>query len=244
MATLLASHGYDLVVVARRSERLEELKAELESCHGVRVRPLVFDLADPASAASIVSTLDAEGVLIDFLVNNAGYSLAGNYAETAWEDQERFARVMALAPLELTHRLLPPMVAAGWGRILNVCSIAALVAATPQTVLYSSTKAMLLNFTEGLALETRGTGVSCTASLPGFTSTEIFAASGLSEFASRRVLQPLFMSPDTVAREAYDAVMEGRTRVVHGWHHRLMGSMLVHAPTPVRRKLALMTAAM
>jgi short-subunit dehydrogenase len=102
----------------------------------------------------------------------------------------------------------------------------------------------MLSFTEGLALETRGTGVSCTASLPGFTATEIFAVSGLSGFASRRVLQPLFMSPDTVAREAYDAVMDGRTRVVHGWYHRLIGSMFVHAPTPVRRKLALMTAAM
>jgi short-subunit dehydrogenase len=244
IASLLAGRGYDLVIVARRTERLEALKGELESRHQVHVRPLVSDLADPASPAIITSALDADGIVVDFLVNNAGYSLAGNYADTTWEDQQRFVRVMALSPLELTHRLLPPMVAAGWGRIVNVCSVAALAAATPQTVLYSSTKAMMLNFTEGLALETRGTGVKCTASLPGFTATEIFAVSGWGELESHRLLRPLFMSPETVACEAYEAVMAGKTRVVHGWHHRLMGSIFVHAPTPLRRKLALITAAM
>jgi short-subunit dehydrogenase len=240
---LLAQRGYDIVVVARRADRLDAVKHELEPRYGVTVSPLVSDLAEPGSVESICTTLDQRDIAVDFLVNNAGYALAGHYAETSWEDQERFARVMALAPLELTHRLLPAMLAGAWGRILNVSSIAALTLASPNSILYAATKTMLMTFSEGLALECARSGVQCTVSLPGVTATEFFERSGLHEHESRRITQALLMSPETVAREAYDAVMAGRPRVVHGWHHRLLGSVVTHAPTPVRRRLALIADA-
>jgi uncharacterized protein len=243
MTCLLAEQGYDVVVVARRADRLESLQAELERRHRVCVHPLVSDLADPASPADICTTLTAKGIAVDFLVNNAGYALAGRYAETDWDDQERFVRVMALAPLEFTHRLLPPMLRAGWGRIVNVSSIAALTLASPNSVLYAATKTLLMSFSEGLALETVNTGVHCTVSLPGVTATEFFERSGLHEHASRRFTRALLMSPEDVADQAYRAVTKGRPRVVHGWHHRLLGSVVTHAPTPLRRKLALIADA-
>ena len=243
MTCLLAARGYDVVVVARRGERLDALKDELEPRYGIKVHPLVSDLAQEGSPATICAILDRRGIAVDFLVNNAGYALAGRYAETSWDDQECFVRVMAMAPLELTHRLLPAMLAAGWGRILNVSSIAALTLASPNSILYTSTKTLLMSFSEGLALETADSGVHCTVSLPGVTATEFFERSGLHEHASRRFTQALFMSPETVARQAYDAVMAGRPRVVHGWHHRVLGSLVTHAPTPVRRRLAVIADA-
>jgi len=239
MSKLLAAKGYDVVVLARRTARLEQLAGELRARHGVQATVLTADLSDPSAPSSVAEDLRGRGLDVDFLVNNAGYSRIGRYGETEWAEHERRVRVLGLAPLELTHHLLPAMVERGWGRVLNVGSIAGLFAAYPQDVLYCAAKVMLERFTEGLAAEYAPAGINCTISIPGFTDTEIYDSSGFAEHVrSRRFYRLAMMHPERVAREAYDAVMAGRRQIVHGAHHKATAIALLHLPLPVRRAIA------
>jgi short-subunit dehydrogenase len=238
MSELLAAKGYDVVPVARRSGRLEELKRELEDRWGVNVIPIAADLAKPESPTRIVAELRRRDIAIDVLVNNAGYSISGMYAGSAWEDQERFLRVIGLSTLELTHLLLPHMIEQRWGRVINVASIAAVMAGTPSMVLYCACKSMVHKFTEGLAAECEPLGVHCTASLPGATDTELSEASGMSEYARSNLgVRLAMMSPVTVARQAYRACEHKQRMVVHGRHHKMWAFVLLHAPRSVRYAL-------
>lgn len=235
MSGLLAAKGYDIVPVARRTERLTGLRDTLESHWGIRVFPMPADLARPDACEQLAASLRERGLVVDVLVNNAGLSQIGAFGDRTWDDHERLVRVMGLAVMELTHRLLPPMLDNGWGRIINVASIAAMLNSTPQESLYSATKAMIHRFSEGLAAEYADRGIHCTASLPGFTATEIFDAAGWGEQAMSSPLARLAMAPETVSRQAYRAVMGGRRTVVHGWHHKALATALQHAPLPTRR---------
>jgi short-subunit dehydrogenase len=243
LCTLLAAKGFDVVPVARRDERLRAIAEELSARWDVSVEPIVSDLSVAESPRAIVEELDRRGTHVDFLVNNAGYAFPGSYSDTTWDDQERFVRVMALSPLELTHHLLPGMVAHRWGRILNVASISALQSGSPQSVLYCASKSLVHKFTEGLAIETRAHGIHCTASMPGFTDTEIFEASGWGVgFTSKPIVRGITMAPETVARQAYRAVAEGRPTVVHGLAHKAIGFSWLHLPPRLRRRLSAFTA--
>jgi hypothetical protein len=243
MANLLAAKGYDVVVVARRAERLKLLKDDLEMRYGVRVEVLQGDLADPGTPRRIHEATTSSGTTVDFLVNNAGYVLGAEYAATTWEQQKNFLQVTVLGPLELTHRFLPAMLRHGWGRVINVSSIAARLPCTPECVLYSSGKTLLLKFTEGLHLENAGRGVNFTASMPGHTATEVFEASNWGMKLDDQLFPQLaIMSPDTVARQAYTAVMRGRPSLVHGLHHKILGAVWHWTPPPVGRVLSKYTA--
>lgn len=243
LTELLAAKGYDVVPVARRRERLDTLAEDIEGHWQVSARPIIADLADPDSVSHIVTELRRRHTHIDVLVNNAGYTLGGRFAETTWDDQERFLRVLALAPTELTHRLLPGMVERRWGRILNVASISALAPSSPQSVLYCASKSLLHKLTEGLAIENAKHNVTCTVSMPGFTATEIFQAAGWGGgIENTRAIKALMMTPETVARQAYSAMMAGRTSIVHGWQHKTIGLFWLHAPPPIRRRLSAFTA--
>jgi short-subunit dehydrogenase len=243
LTELLAAKGYDVVPVARRRERLDALAEDIQQHWQVSARPIIADLADPNGVTQIVTELQHRHTHVDVLVNNAGYTLGGRFAETVWDDQERFLRVLALAPTELTHRLLPGMVESRWGRILNVASISALAPSSPQSVLYCASKSLLHKFTEGLAIENAEHNVTCTVSMPGFTATEIFQASGWGGgIENSRAVKALMMAPETVARQAYSAMMAGRPTIVHGWQHKTIGLLWLHAPPPIRRRLSAFTA--
>jgi len=234
MSELLAAQGFDVVLVARRRDRLEALAEQLTQHWGVRGHPVVADLGETQAPEKLVEQVHASGLAVDFLVNNAGNLQAGRYDAHPWTDHAQRIRLMAIAPLELTHRLLPGMVAQGWGRIINVSSIAAFFWSTPSDVVYGSVKALVQRFSESVDAEFRDAGVRCTASLPGFTDTELTAEHS----NSNRISRAMLMSPETVAREAYEAVMAGRPLVIHGRHHRVLAVVLHYAPLPLRRRLS------
>jgi short-subunit dehydrogenase len=239
MAELLAAKGFAVILVARRRERLVAICDDLAQRWGVEAQPLVADLATPEAPAEIAAGVEASGRSVDFLVNNAGYSQIGRYDTFGWDDHERRLRVMGIATLELTHRLLPGMVERRWGRIVNVGSIAGLFSSTPQDAVYGATKAMVQRFSESIDAEFRELGVRCTVSIPGFTDTEIFETSGFADHVARNPLyRAALMSPDTVARQAYAAVMSGRSLIVHGLHHRALAFAVLHAPQAIRRGLS------
>ncbi|MGW6730911.1 SDR family NAD(P)-dependent oxidoreductase [Nocardia sp. NPDC055029] len=239
MADLLAAKGFDVVLVARRKERLVGIAQELNENWGVTGIPLVADLADPSAPTDIVAELEASGIHVDFLVNNAGYSQRGRYDSFSWEDHEKRVRVMGTSTLELTHRVLPGMVEREWGRIINVSSISALFPCAPTEAIYSATKAMVQKFTESIAAEYAGSGIRCTVSIPGFTATEIFEVEGggFEGIKDNPAYRAMMMSPATVARQAYDAVMSGKPQIVHGVHHKVMGVLLHNTPLPFGRWL-------
>jgi short-subunit dehydrogenase len=153
--------------------------------------------------------------------------------------QERYLRVLGVAQLELTHHVLPGMVSAGWGRIINVSSMACLFTGSPSQVVYAGAKSMVRQVTEGIATEVAGTGVNCTVSIPGITESEIFIAAGVEDAVRARwEMRKAMMSPNRVAREAYAAVMAGRRSVIHGRRHQLIGVILTVSPARARRYMS------
>jgi short-subunit dehydrogenase len=216
LARIHAAHGGDLVVVARRQDRLEALCAELENTYRVTVHVLVKDLARDAAAQQIRDELRARGVRVDYLVNNAGFGYGGFFHEQDWAVNEAMIRVNILAVAALTRMFLPEMVERRYGRVLNVASMAGFVPGPLQSVYYAS-KAFVISFTEAVANELRGTGVALTVLCPGFTETEFGRVAGM---ASIRSFSRTFSARE-VAEIGYEAMLRGKTIVVPGILNRL-----------------------
>ena len=151
------------------------------------------------------------------LVNNAGYGVPGSYVNVPWIDHERFMQVMVTAVLDLTYRLLPGMIDRGWGRIINIASVAGMVPAPAGHTLYGASKAFVIRFSEALAAENAPKGVNVTAVCPGFTLSEFHDVTGTRD-RMNKMPGLLWLKADDVAREGYDAVMKGHSVVVNGRH--------------------------
>jgi short-subunit dehydrogenase len=228
-AEVFASEGFDVVLVARREERLRALAARLHEQHRVTADVIVADLAEPAAAERIVSELADRGLTIDALVNNAGYGVPGAYVRSPWDRHEAMLHVMVTSVAELTHRLLPPMLQRGYGRIVNVASLAGLVPAPGGHTLYAATKAFLIKFSEALAHEVRPHGVYVTALCPGFTHSEFHDVTGTRE-QMQRLPRWMWMDARSVARQGYDAVMAGDPLLVNGRINRTIAALVKVAP--------------
>ena len=220
-AELLAEKGYALVLTARRGDRLDELAAALRQRHGVETHTIVADLAVPDAAASIAAELQRKQLNIDLLVNNAGYGVPGSYVKVAWPDHSRFMQVLVTAVLDLTYRLLPSMIERGWGRVINIASVAGMLPSPAGHTLYGASKAFLLRFSEALHAENEPKGVHVTAVCPGFTLSEFHDVTGTRDRMNK---MPAFLWLDAkdVAREGYDAVMHGDPVIVNGRIYRLL----------------------
>jgi short-subunit dehydrogenase len=216
-ARLFAADGHDVVLVARRRERLEELAGEIASATSARAHVLAADLGDRAAPQRIRDELAARGVAIDFLVNNAGLGTSGPFAEADVAKQLETIQVNVTALVELTRLLLPDMLSRGQGRILNVGSTAGFQAGPFMAVYYAS-KAFVNSFSEALAYELSGTGVTVTVSCPGATATEFAGHAGNADSLLFKLGAADSMS---VAREGYAAMMAGKRMVVHGLTNKL-----------------------
>jgi len=215
-ARILASHGYDLALTARRADRLEKLAEEISLRYGVETLTFAADLADPDAPGHILDHLTAHGRAVDALVNNAGYGLAGSYGDTRWEDQKAFIQVMMTAPAELAHRVLPGMIHRRFGRIVNVASLAGLVPGSAGHTLYGATKSFLIKFSQSLHLEAASQGVHVTALCPGFTYSEFHDVNGTRAQISASTPPWLWLGADEVAAAGYEAVEANRPICVPG----------------------------
>src|SRR5688500_109152 len=220
-AELLAERGYALVLTARRGDRLDELAAALQQRHGVDTHTIVADLAVPDAAATIAAELQRKHVTIDLLVNNAGYGVPGSYVNVPWPDHSRFMQVMVTAVLDLTYRLLPSMIERGWGRVINIASVAGMIPAPAGHTLYGASKAFLIRFSEALAAENMDRGVNATAVCPGFTLSEFHDVTGTRD-RMNKMPGMLWLTAPNVAREGYDAVMRGDPVIVNGRIYRFL----------------------
>lgn len=232
----LARRNHDLVLTARRADRLEALARELRDRHQVEVVVAPLDLARPDAAEALVAALQAQGLAIDTLINNAGYGLTGYFDEQPWQAHASFMQVLMTAPTELAHRLLPAMKARGYGRIVNVASLAGHVPGSAGHTLYAASKAYLIKFSQSLALETKGTGVHVTAACPGFTYSEFHDVNGSRGTVSK---MPAFMWMDspTVVRQSLDAVDAGTAVYVNGRVNRVIKAMFKLLPDALALKM-------
>jgi short-subunit dehydrogenase len=230
LARRLAAGGFDLVLTARSGGRLEELARELEERHRSRVRVIARDLAAPEAPAAIADELAREGIDVDVLVNNAGFGTYGPFAETDLAAELGMLQLNVVALTHLTKLFLRPMLARGRGRILNVASTAAFQPG-PLMAVYYATKAYVLSFSEALAEELAGSGVTVTALCPGPTT------SGFQERAamegSRLVAGRMMMTSEAVAEAGYRGLLAGRRVVIPGWKNRLLAQSVRFTPRRV-----------
>lgn len=228
-ARVFASHGFDLVLTARREKKLEALARELEQAFAITAHVLPADLADANAPQHIFDELQARGVAVDALVNNAGYGVPGNLDQSSWERHRDYIQVMTVAPVHLAHLLAPAMAARGYGRIINVGSLAGLLPPHAGGTLYYPAKAFLIKFSLAHGQELRGTGVRVTALCPGFTRTNFQRASGGTVEA---VSFPdfLWMDAEEVAAQGYRAVMAGVPVCVPGWCNRVLAAFFKYLP--------------
>lgn len=229
-ARLYAARGWDLVLTARRAQPLRTLAAVLEPAHGVSVAVLPADLAEPDAASALVEAIAAHGLTVDGLVNNAGFSRTAGFLNTDPAAHAAMIRVMLSAPVELARRLAPGMVERGYGRILNVASLAGRMPATGGDTLYGPIKSFLIKASAGLHLELQGTGVHVTALNPGYTLTEFHDVNGSRAEVSAAYPKWMWQTADHVARVGFDAVEANRPQVTPGVINNLMAGLARHLP--------------
>ena len=217
LARLFAADKTNLVLVARRQEKLEQLAVELRRDYGVQVRVFAKDLADANSPKAIFEALAAENLTVDVLVNNAGFGAAGSVANLPLEKQLEMVQVNVAALTRLTRLFLPGMIERRSGGIFNVGSTAAFQPG-PFMAVYYATKAYVLSFTEALAEEVAGTGVRVTCLAPGPTSTG-FAA--VAKVKSKLLFQMGMADADAVARAGYRGFRRGKLLVIPGLRNKL-----------------------
>ena len=218
LARIIAGNKHDLVLVARSGEKLQSLGGELSRTHGIQARTLAADLTDPTAPPRVFQALQEQGVSIDILVNNAGFGARGAFSDLDYAIEARMIQLNIAALTHLTRLFLPPMLERHSGRILNVASTAAYVPGPFMAVYYAS-KAFVLSFSEALAEELRGTGVTATALVPGPTRTNFAPTAGNADSTLFRT-SPV-MDARTVAQAGYDGLMAGKRVAVAGASNKL-----------------------
>ncbi|WP_028974468.1 SDR family NAD(P)-dependent oxidoreductase [Spirochaeta cellobiosiphila] len=208
LAILHASYGGDLVLVARNGEALNKVKEEIESKYQVKVEIILQDLNLPEGPENIYTSVKEKGITIDYLINNAGFGGLGSFHKRDWEADRSMIQVNVMSLAALTRLFLPDFVQRKSGRVLNVSSMAALTPGPFQAVYYA-TKAFVTSFSNGIAEELRGTGVSVTALMPGATKSQFGQKSGMDKtIAFKKPLQTI-----KVAQAGYRGMVKGKLNV-------------------------------
>ena len=229
-ARVLAGHGYDLALTARRADRLDAVAEEIRLRHGVEVLTVSADLAEPEAPGQILDHLTAHGRTVDALVNNAGYGLPGAYADTRWADQQAFLQVMVNAPCELAHRVLAGLQQKRFGRIVNVASLAGLVPGAAGHTLYGAAKSLMVRFSQSLHLENAAEGVHVSALCPGFTYSEFHDVNGSRAMVSAATPSWMWLGADEVAAAGYEAVEANRPVCVPGAPNKTIAALVKLIP--------------
>lgn len=229
LATIAAREGHGLILVARNKRALASLAYDLSERYSVPTRVIVTDLSDPESPTKIYHELEQNGVVVDILINNAGFGDYGAFLSSSVDTQLAMIAVNIRALTELTHLFLPDMIARGSGRIMNVGSVASFVPG-PMMSVYFATKAYVLSFSEALSEELRGTGVSVTCLAPGSTSTGFGDTAQAKANHSTKTSR---VTAQSVAEYGWRAMMSRKTVAIHGIGNRLSLRLVRFLPRAV-----------
>jgi uncharacterized protein len=230
----LARRGSNLVLVARREERLKQLQGELQAAHRVKVMVVTLDLGDPQAPQVLFDHLKAQGTTIDVLVNNAGFGVFGMELEIPWDKTRQMLMLDIVALTHLTKLFARDMVQRKLGYILQVASIGA-YQPSPTYAAYSAAKSYVRSFSQALNYELRGTGVSSTVISPGVTATEFLQVSGQRTTWYQRALM---MTSADVAAIGIRAMLKRKYSVVPGFLNWLIASFTFVTPDPINAAMA------
>lgn len=230
----LAGRGCNLILVARRADRLEAVQQEIVAQYGVQVDVIAMDLEPADAPQELYDQIKAAGRAVDVLINNAGFGLYGDFLEIPWERERAMLELDIVTLTHLTKLFSRDMVERHFGYILLVSSIGA-YQPSPTYASYSAAKSYVLYFGEALHYELRNTGVNVTVVSPGVTRTEFLEVAGQQPSLYQRTM--MMDSPD-VTRIAIDAMLDGKASVVPGF----MNALLAQSTRFMPRQLAAMSA--
>jgi uncharacterized protein len=231
IARELARRGHGVTLAARREDRLRDLADELSAEHGIRAETVALDVTDEDARGALRADVESRGLIVEVLVNNAGFGSGGSFVELDAEREASMVRTNVEALVGLTGAFLPGMVSRGRGAVLNVASLIAFQP-VPFQATYGATKAAVLSFSEALNEELRGRGVTVTAVCPGPVRTE-FGPSGGFGGADEKIPSRFWLEADEVARDALKAVEQGNRVAVPGLRNRIAGLSGQHLPRSV-----------
>lgn len=232
LAKIAADDGYYLILVGRTKERLVVVTKELETRH-VKIIVCIKDLVDPNAAKEIYQSLKERDITINMLINNAGFGVFGKFLDTDLKENLDMVQVNLVALTELTHLIAKDMVSHKKGAILNVASTAAFLP-IPYMSIYAATKAYVLSFTEALASELEGTGVSVTALCPGPTKTGFHKRAKVEHVQTFKKM----MDAKTVAKIGYEAMKKGKTVAIPGVQNKTFSLLTKITPRKITTHFA------
>lgn len=218
LAKLFAQDGYNLIIVARRQDTLQQRAQEFSQQYGIEVIPISKDLFEPEAAFELYEEVRSKGAIVDVLVNDAGQGQYGLFVESDIRRQLDIIQLNINSLTVLTHLFLKDMVARDQGKILQLASIASELPGPWQAV-YHATKAYVLHLTEALIRELKDSNVTMTALQPGATETDFF---NKAEMQDSKIMDSKMSDPVKVAKDGYDALMKGDDKVVSGFKNKAM----------------------
>lgn len=235
-ARLFARDGHSLILVARRKEPMEALAKELIALHpSIKVEVIAMDLGVPGAGQELFDQVQKRGHFVEFLVNNAGFGSNGRFAKLSLAKELQMIDLNMRTLVEATHLFLQPMLQKKSGYILNVGSTAGFQPG-PYMATYYASKAFVNHFSEALAEELKGTGVSCTVLAPGATATDFAKAASVED--KKLFKSQVLATSETVAQDGYFAMLKRQPLLVSGLRNKLVPQMLRIAPRFLVRKIA------
>ncbi len=235
-ARQLAADGINLVLTARRQDKLESLADDLTKHYGIQALALPGDLTDPGEPERIFDFCQSRNLVVDWLINNAGFGLPGEFDTHPWKSHQNTLQVMLTAPVHLCHLFYPEMKKRRRGHILNIASLAAFAPPTAGHTLYAAIKSFLVKFSQSLHLEGKDHGVHVTAVCPGFTYTEFHDVNGTRKMVSQ-LPKSMWMQADEVVRLGISAARRNRDVYVTGGKNRFIAGLSNALPDHWMRKL-------
>ena len=220
LAEEFASHGHDLILVARGEQELTQVAQSLIKRSGVAVTTYVMDLTDNDAAQRLYDFVEASGLTVDILVNNAGVGMSGSFDKGSYSSMTKMLQLNMLVLSQLTHLFLPSMLSREQGRILNLGSIVAYFTGAPNWTAYVASKHYVRAFTIGLARELKGTGVTATVVSPGATPTDFVRTAGLTDMLAYRTVRG--PSVAQIAKLSYRACLRGKVSVIPGGLNKVL----------------------
>jgi len=235
-ARVFANNGFNLVLVARRKDKLENIASQLKESLNIKVEVLTADLADPSSPQKIYNTLQSKHIKPSALVNNAGYAVKTGFADTPWKAHADMLQVMMTAVTELCYLFADDMKEQQYGRIINVSSVAAFTPQMPGS-LYGGVKSFVACLSEALHLEMSDFGVNCTALCPGFTRSEFHDVMEVRD-ATNKFPNFIWSSAEDVATQGYQSVMAGKPLCIPGRINKTITGLMNFLPKSLKFKAA------
>lgn len=235
-ARRFAKEKANLILVARRKEKMEAIAADIAKAYGVTVDVIAKDLGKPEAAGELFEETEELGLKVDVLINNAGFGIGGTFADSALDRNLEMLQLNITTLVELTHRYLPGMIQRKSGAVINVASTAAFQA-VPYLGAYAATKAFVLSFSEAVWDECRDKGVHVMALCPGATATEFFDVAQVGEGATTNMLRNA-QTPEQVVETAMQGLSGRNSVVVSGFVNSLMSVSSRFVPRSLATRIA------